>query len=587
MKALLAAFTAALLLGANPVPQTLRVGSVRLHRCARVPAYCGSIVRALDPAHAVPGTIRVGFTWLPRSGRGTPATGTILAMEGGPGYPSGGSFDAYLNLFRPLLRSRNMLLVDDRGTGRSGALLCRAMQDAAVSTVADVARCGRHLGDRADLYGTVLVADDVAAVLDALQVGKVTVYGDSYGTFAAQTFAGRHPGHVRAIVLDGAYPVVGSDPWLASVPVEMRRAFDRVCRRSPACAALPGTSLERIESLLAALRRPGAPVTPPQLAFVMASAGLNPIVYRELDAAARAYLAGDRVPLLRVVREAYANEEKNGSDPRTFSAADFAAASCSDDPEPYDMTLPPALRVSEWKRVLAAKQRSDPKLYAPFTMAEYLAMPPDYGYVALCTQWPVASAAHPAREPLLPDPRLPDVPVLVMVGDLDTITTPQESAAAAALFAHHTLVVVKNTGHVTAVGDVYDCASAIVRRFVATLQPGSTSCARRIPAVRLVASFRQHTSAAFTVRDAIRAAASDALARVIAYGAAEGRGLRGGAFRAKTTGDVTTIHLHGVRWTNDVPVDGTLIFDAASGKAVLDARSETQHLRTSWNAYGR
>jgi pimeloyl-ACP methyl ester carboxylesterase len=576
----------ALLVASASPPPAVKVGTLTLHRCADLPAYCGSIVRPLDPAGAVSGTIPIGFTWLPHRDANAPAAGTILAMEGGPGAPSGGSFALYEPLFHPLLARYDMLLVDDRGTGRSGALLCKPLQSAPVMTLADVARCGAQLGRRTDLYGTAIASDDIAAVASALGVGKATLYGDSYGTFMAQTFAGRHPEHVRAIVLDGAYPVLGSDPWLASVPIEMRRAFDSVCRRSTHCARLPGSSLSRIESLLAMLRRGGASVTPAQLAFVMASAGLNPVAYRDLDAAVRAYLDGDRVPLERLVREVYRYEETDGARATDSSEALFVSASCSDNPVPYDRTLPIVDREAQWHHVLAVEGRRDPSLDSPFTIAEFLGMPPDYAYVNLCVDWPVASAAHPAREPLMPNPRLPGVPALVLVGDLDTITTPAESAAAAKLWARSSYVVVRNTGHVTAIGDVYNCASAVVRRFVLTTTTGDTSCARHIPAMRLVPFFARTTSPRFTDRDAAIAAAQDALARVESYGVSAGGGLRGGSFSVTRRAAVAMISLVGVKWTTDVAVWGKVRFDRVTGQATLAATlSSGRKVSATWNEY--
>ena len=66
--------------------------------------------------------------------------------------------------------------------------------------------CAAKLGDRFDLYGSALSADDLSAVITALQLGPVDLYGDSYGTFFAQVFLGRHPDQLRSVVLDSAYP---------------------------------------------------------------------------------------------------------------------------------------------------------------------------------------------------------------------------------------------------------------------------------------------------------------------------------------------------------------------------------------------
>ena len=68
---------------------------------------------------------------------------------------------------------------------------------------------------------------------------KVDVYGDSYGTFFTQVFAGRHPELVRTVVLDGAYPTYGESGWYPTQGPAVRRAFDLVCDRSPR-AGRPG-----------------------------------------------------------------------------------------------------------------------------------------------------------------------------------------------------------------------------------------------------------------------------------------------------------------------------------------------------------
>ena len=80
---------------------------------------CGTIRVALDPAGEVPGKIDIAFAWLPHANRHAKANGTIVAVEGGPGYPSIESRSLYRALYAPLLHTRDLLLVDNRGTGRS------------------------------------------------------------------------------------------------------------------------------------------------------------------------------------------------------------------------------------------------------------------------------------------------------------------------------------------------------------------------------------------------------------------------------------------------------------------------------------
>jgi len=113
-------FAAASLAHVDPWPgdarPSLRVGSMTLRHCRNVPAYCGQLDRPIDPTQAVLGGISIHFEYYPHSAPGSSA-GTLVATEGGPGYPATLSRDEYLELFKPLRRTHDVLLMDNRGTG--------------------------------------------------------------------------------------------------------------------------------------------------------------------------------------------------------------------------------------------------------------------------------------------------------------------------------------------------------------------------------------------------------------------------------------------------------------------------------------
>ena len=209
--------------------------AVKRHPCKDAPAgtRCGSIRVPLDRSGAVPGQITIEFERYVRRERRRPSLGTLLAIEGGPGYGTTDSRDSYLTLLRPLQARRDLLLVDLRGTGLSGALDCKTFRRTVKRYVARAGRCAAEIGPRRDFYGTGNAVDDVAAVLDALGIGQVDVYGDSYGTYAGQAFAARHPARLRSLVLDGAYPVPGTDPTLGDLAEATQRALRLVCERRP------------------------------------------------------------------------------------------------------------------------------------------------------------------------------------------------------------------------------------------------------------------------------------------------------------------------------------------------------------------
>ena len=289
-----------------------------LERCPDGPAYCGRIERPLDPTGAIGGRISVYFEFYPHTAAG-PSAGTLVATEGGPGYPATESREDYLALFQPTARNARFRAHGQsrhRQIGRD-RLPCAA--DRASSGRWSSSRaCGASLGERAALYSTAYAADDLAAILEALEAGPIDLYGDSYGTYFEQVFALRHPRALRSVVLDGAYPLNGPDyPWYPTYAPAMRAKFDLACRRSASCARLPGNSIDHIQPVLEELRRAPFARTPStrtarernfqadasRLAIVMFGSAPALATIKELDAAARAFQAGDRAPLLRLIAE--------------------------------------------------------------------------------------------------------------------------------------------------------------------------------------------------------------------------------------------------------------------------------------------
>lgn len=592
-------------------------GPLNLRRCGD--GWCGRLVRPLDPVGDVPGTIPIAFTLIPQRDPARANAGTIVAVEGGPGYPTQGSRYDYAALFEPLLDDRHLLLMDNRGTGESGALRCRALQRDPRYAADDVEACGRQLGPEAALFGSALAADDLAALLDALELGPVDLYGDSYGTFFAQVFAGRHPTRLRRMVLDGAFAARGGDPWYPEATAQANAGFDAVCLRDRVCAASGGTSSARIAALLAALRTAPADGIAPDgdgrrrqvtadaraLAFVMLSNASGPVVYRDLDAAARAWSAGDRAPLLRLVAENETGAASAGArtPSRRFSSALFVAVSCADYPQIFDATLPAPERAAAADAAIAAKQRDEPDVYAPFTIDEMLSLPQDYSVLRLCVPWPTPPAAHPPGRPVPPEADFPTIPVLVLSGELDSLTPHAQAERAAALFAGARSLLVRNSFHVTALGDLDDCASELVRRFLATGDAGDTSCVDRVPDYRLVTDFARRTAdlppitpaaghegddADLRRMHAALQTVADVVARWWVNYDGSGAGLRGGRFRVTSTDDGARFKLRGVRWTEDLEVSGRIEWriatDDVHAELVLrGAGLDAGTLRADWS----
>lgn len=593
---------------------------MELRPCPNVPAYCGRLDRPLDPTGAIPGRISIYFEFYPHRGRGR-SLGTLVATEGGPGYAATLSRDEYLGLFKPLRSRRDFLLMDNRGTGQSGAVDCRELQTADKWTVQMNGACGRSLGQSAPLYSTAYAADDLAAILEALGLGRIDLYGDSYGTFFEQVFAVRHPNALRSLVLDGAYPLNGPDyAWYPSYAPAMRHKFNIACRLFEPCARLPGSAMDHILPLLKELREHPFPARaadsdgnereftadPSQLATVMFGAAPAFATVRELDAAARAFAHGDRVPILRLMAETIGDVDSRdpSRDPAIFSAGLAVAVMCQDAPQIFDMHLAPALRAADRDRAIAQRELKAPDTYAPFTIEEYRGMPLDYSFLDQCVEWPVPPSSHPASHVVAADPHYPDIPALIISGDLDDITTPADGAAVAAAFKHGTQIRIASSFHVNALPHARSsCAADIARRFIDTLKVGDTSCATEVPPLRLVPRFAVQASqlepavaqpgnraneAQLRRITAAVMTAGDVLARLGGNSNGRGVGLRGGTFRVESDSSAVHITLNQVRWTEDLVVSGNIDKPAARTGMVrarlqLDpAEARGGELRVEW-----
>ncbi len=584
-------------------PAHIVVGTLTLTRCnSTYNGYCGTITRPLDAVHNTAGTIKIGFEFYPRSNSSLPSLGTIVPQEGGPGYPSTGTREAYLGLFEPLRDRRDVLIVDKRGTGKSGPVNCPALQQD--DTASAIAACAAQLGSKAWYYGTALAAADVAAVLDTLAIDRVDLYGDSYGTYFAQTFAARHPDRLRSVILDSAYPVRPPDAWFPTDWATARDGFDLACDRSNSCSSLGLAPTTRVAQVLAALRaapifgkaadswgdRLNRKLDISALIEVMFNAGSYPVVYRDLDAAIRAWQDnGDKIPLLRLVAEVQTDWGTPSAS--SFSAGLYAAVACAEYPLLYALGQSPAQRRSAYNAAIAQARAARPNLFAPFSFDEGIASGVYITPLDQCLDWPAPPAGYAQGDSLPASPVFPPVPTLVLSGDLDAVTSVTDATQAASQFPDVVHVVIPNLTHITAFShlggnigpagvDETNCVSKVVENFIRNLAPGDTSCVAGVRPLRTVPRFATKSTQLVAVTATsgnaggvtelrIAAAALETVGDVLArYGtsyANVGAGLRAGKFTWKSTSTGQSFTLTRLKWVTDIVVSGTMARNLGTG----------------------
>ncbi|MDX1508738.1 MAG: alpha/beta hydrolase [Woeseiaceae bacterium] len=207
-----------------------------------IKARCGTLERPLDPDDADAGSISLRVAVVPALNL-QPEPDPVVPLAGGPGQGAVQFYSAYANAFEPVRRNRDILLVDQRGTGESSRMDCPFDEDvvegqfSVEQTVAYMKDCLEALPHDPRFFTTSVAVQDLEAVREALGYPALNLYGVSYGTRVAQHFARRYPDVTRTIVLDGVVP-----PQLALGPeiaTESQKAVDNIlarCADDEACA---------------------------------------------------------------------------------------------------------------------------------------------------------------------------------------------------------------------------------------------------------------------------------------------------------------------------------------------------------------
>ena len=550
-----------------------------LQPCANVPnlpsARCGSVEVPLDRANPAAGTTTVAYALVARRDAAAPSAGTLAFNPGGPGDPTIAKAAETAKMFAPLLDHRDLLLVDPRGTGRSDPLHCPTDDHPGLEDVFGtpaqafeaIGQCGRELGPRTAYYGTAAVADDFEAVRAALGVDRLDLWGNSYGTYLMPVYAARHPEHVRSMVLSAAYPI-DFDPWGRDRAAAVRRAIGLICARTHGCHG--DAVLRDVAALATRLRH--HPVTFDVAVdakhfrgrldenAVAALAYSGPYGLAQLPAIAASGRAGDLAPLRRVVETKLLTEAYGVTHPvaREDSLPQAFATECHDFPRAFSLADPPAARRAAYEK---ARDALDQRAFAPFSASAWTSAGFEAG--ATCIAWPdVPSAAAPIE----PDAAMPDVPVLVISGDLDANTPSSAGRAVAARFARATFAEVPNVGHVPT--DTSPCALKLGLRFIAKTTADANACAGTGAPPPLAASAPvraadlapvKATSATPAERRALAvvvATASDLQQQVgMLEGYKTASALRGGRYVRAADG----VRLAAVRVVRDAIVSGTLV----------------------------
>jgi pimeloyl-ACP methyl ester carboxylesterase len=445
--------------------------AVPFRLCPRLQLPCATVHAPIDYSGGQPGQVPLFVVRVPAR---HPSQGTVVALAGGPGQAAVPLVDDFIDELRPVLRHHDLIVFDQRGTGRSGLLRCPRSKTGPPDIGADVEACAAALGPRRAFYTAWDAAEDIETVRRAVGVERIAVFGTSYGSKVALAYAQRHPASVDRLLLDSVVPLDGPDPLMTDIFHAVPRSLRDLCEKN-ACRRIASDPVGDLAALVAKMaagplrgyavggdgRRRARHLGRARFLTLLVDGDLDPSVRSEFPAAVRAALRGDTAPLLRL---AHRDEVTGGFErPQEFSTALYAAATCAEGVFPWN----PAASFSDRWDAVGARLASIPDAsFFPFDRATAQAS----DTLRLCAHWPRTDSS-----PMVSRAALPDVPTLILSGE-DDLRTPSENAAGvAAQLPRATHLIVRGVGHSVLGNDLSLCAARAVRLFFAD-QPVASSC---------------------------------------------------------------------------------------------------------------
>ncbi len=206
-----------------------------------IKARCGTLERHEDPSDPASPVLSLSVAVVSALSL-EPEPDPFVPIAGGPGQSTIEFYSMLTKAFEDIRLTRDIVLLDQRGTGKSAKMECDAgdeIIDGQLSleeTIALTRICLGALPHNPEFFTTSVAVADLEALRVALSYPQFNIYGISYGTRVAQHFVRRYPDSVRSVILDGVVP-----PQLAfgaGIALEAQKAlhniFDR-CANSPAC----------------------------------------------------------------------------------------------------------------------------------------------------------------------------------------------------------------------------------------------------------------------------------------------------------------------------------------------------------------
>lgn len=443
-------------------PANLTESTLVLEDCAltspngqQVDARCGTLRVPEDRSNPSGRGIDLRIAVVPAVQR-SPEPDPLFLLAGGPGQSAIETFPTLINLLFPIHEERDIVLVDQRGTGMSNPLRCLDPKAETLSEeeVLEILQtCPTTLEADLRFYTTEIAMTDLDEVRAALGYEQINLYGGSYGTRAALTYLRLFPERVRTLTLDAVVDPAFVIFMDAAVDGQSAlEAFFARCEADSDCrAAFPDLRTE-FHDLLARVEESPAEIT---LAHPLTGKPLDVTVTRDMITRMvfNTLYVPDLVATLPVaIHAAHSQENYAPLISQGFLAnaglydGMFYAVACTEDAPFIASEL--------------AAERAQESIFGDVTVE----------FVEACSHWPQGEVSASFREPLVSD-----VPTLLLSGQADPITPPRHAEALAASLTNERHLIFEGMGH----GNLTNrCSLKIFQEFLeeGTVEELDTAC---------------------------------------------------------------------------------------------------------------
>jgi len=445
-------------------------------------AQCTTLEVPLDPADPSLGVQTLSVAKIPSRRRSTHSDALTL-LAGGPGQSAIESFPAVAFAFRHIMQDRDVILIDQRGTGDSTALECPAESDTSAvnngvapdldrdEIAALAAECLEQLPADPRWFTTSVAVRDLENVRQQLGISQWNLYGISYGTRVAMHYLRRYPSSVRTVVLDAVVPPqVSLGPDIAPLAQQaLEHIFSR-CESDSGCNEVFGNLTVPTLQLLADLEREPRTITYEDVTTGQLTTReftrdhlavtLRLMSYSSQTAAILPSMLFDAIENDNLAPFARQSDMQSAALGESLATGMHHAVVCTED-APFFDSQSSEIQPSD---VAGADSYQDSYLGDDILDA----------IEATCSNWPVGVIDDDFKQPVVSDK-----PTLILSGGADPITPPSYGNQVAESLSHVRHIVNEEQGHMQV---IFGCMPVLLAQFIDSKDATSldTDCLQRL-----------------------------------------------------------------------------------------------------------